>query len=383
MNLPSASYLPRVVPCPASHALPQEPEEKGAAAHRGTAIHAYLAAVSKVGRDAALEQVPAEYLEECEAIPVERLPTNLAAEVTFALDLGAGTARELGRDLGRDYSGALSHELVGTADLVGIADDCVTVLDYKSGWSRQPPAGEHWQLLALAVAGARAYGVSNARVGIITLHDGRSHYDMADLDALDLDAALDGLRAMAGRIDSARADVAAGRQPQTHPGAWCRYCPAWKSCPSQTALLRQVVAAPEAVERDVLALLTPETARLAYERIKQVSDVVRRVEQAVYAWAARTPIDLGDGTVLGPTQTQRESIDAEKALRVLEARLGPHINIAVERSTSKAAIKRAITALAKESGGKVAPLEREILEALRSAGAVEMKTTETIKEHKA
>lgn len=383
MTLPTASYLPRVVACPASFVLPQEREEKGRPAAQGTAIHAYLAAVGTKGREAALADVPEEFRDVCDAIPLERLPLNLAAEVTLAIDLETGAARELGRDLNRDYSAALPTEIVGTVDALGMNDDEVLIIDWKSGRGHVDPAARNWQLLALAVAAARVYGKSRARVGIGFVPEGsKPWFDWADLDALDLDAALYQLRKMARRIEKARADLAAGRTPETTPNVHCRYCPAWKSCPSQTALLRQVVAAPAEIEREVMTLLTPETARAAYERIKLVSAVVKRVEQAVYAWAATSPIDLGDGNVLGMTTTQKESVDGDKALPVLRAKFGDAVaEAACERSTSKAAINRALKKVERSKGTSFAEVERDALAALREAGAISIKTTETVQVH--
>src|SRR5690606_37815558 len=181
------SRLPIVARCPASWALPHAEEaEPSEPSQRGTAIHAFLADVSERGRDAALERVPTEYRAACEVIDTDRIPLHLGAEVTFRLDLRSDEAQEIGRNIDRSTYADMDEDpwvIYGTADLVGIGSDGVVVVyDYKTGWSEQDQAGDHWQLRGLALAAARAYGVSHARVGIIRVPEtGTPSYDVAEI----------------------------------------------------------------------------------------------------------------------------------------------------------------------------------------------------------
>src|SRR5690606_33417344 len=96
----TASKIERVAACPGSEALPHA-ESTSAAAERGSAGHAFLAAAGKLGREAALEQVPEEHRALCEAIDLDRLPVDLLAEPAYAWDPVTGKARFLGANIGR------------------------------------------------------------------------------------------------------------------------------------------------------------------------------------------------------------------------------------------------------------------------------------------
>lgn len=377
----SASKLPIVMECPGSMALPWVTEPAGEPAERGSAIHAFLAAVGSVGREAALDQVPAEYLEACEEIDLDRLPTHLAAEVAYALDLVTGKARELGRDLGRAYPETSETEIVGTADLVGLDADCVHVYDYKTGWSEQAPAGQHWQLIGLAVMAARAIGADSARIGVIQLRDGRSWWDVAELDAIALDAAFLRLQQMREKALVAETQVADGRVPDLRTGPHCRYCPAALSCPAQVGMIRAAAAAPE----EITALgeaLTLDTAAKAYRRIREVRAVLGKVEAQIHALASREPIPLGDGMVLGLVSKTKESINGDVALPLLREKYGEAAEQAVEVSITKARLKDALRIVAKSTGAKITHLEKEALALLREHDGIQTKTSETVAEYK-
>lgn len=386
MRRVTASRLPIIEACPASWALPHAVEEAGEPAQRGSAIHAFLAAVHTKGRDAALEAVPEEYRAACEVIDVERLPTHLAVEVAYAYDPERGSAREIGRDTGRDYSAARPGEIAGTADLVGLdGSDTVVIYDYKSGWSNQVAAREHAQLRALALMAARTHGASAARIGIIRLWEsGVATYDVAELDAVDLDEVELELGRTLYEVRAAEHAIEQGRIPDTRPGPHCRYCPAAATCPSQTALVRQAVAAPAELDAMIGIALTPEIAARAYERIREVRAVIGRVEAQIYAMASREPIDLGGGKFLGLRTSERESIDGDKAMPLLRQSFGAEIaEAACEAKITKTRLRDALRIYATKTGAKLAQVEREAMAALRAEGAVEVKRSETIGEYDA
>lgn len=381
------SRLPIVVPCPASAALPYVTRDVGAPAKRGSAIHAYLAEVSQVGREKALASVPEEYLDACEAIDTERLPTHLAPEVAFLLDLETGEAEEIGRDIDRRYPDDVGPmQIVGTADLVGIDEGAgaVVVYDYKTGWAAQEEAGLHWQIRGLALAAARAYGQSAARIGIIRVPEtGRPSYDVAELDAFDLDAIEDSLRRTLARVAYWREAVAAGRTPDVHMGSHCRYCPAAYSCPGQVGLLRAVALSPDVAE-PALDELTPEVAAEAYRRAQHIEAMLARVKAQLEGVATRAPIPLGDGRELGPVTMRREKLLADVALPILREHYGEGVaKAAVELRTSKKAIRDALRPYAQRLDAKITDIEREALDLIRGADGVKVSESTRIAERKA
>src|SRR5690606_19492231 len=384
------SRLPIVARCPASWALPHAEEaEPSEPSRRGRAIHAFLADVSVHGREAALERVPEEYRAICEAIDTDKLPTHLAHEVAFRLNLRTGAARELGRNIDRNYELDRSdwdeYCIDGTADLVGIddEDDAVVVYDYKTGWSAQDDAADHWQIKALALAAARAYGKSNARLGIIRVWEsGTVSYDVATFDAFDLDRIEVDLCAVLDRRFEAVNEIRAGRVPTVTTGRHCRYCPAFHACPAQVALVRQAAAAPEDLERRFAELITPENAALAYHRIVEVQMVLDRVMKQIKALAEKAPIPLGNNRMLGSVERTRESIVAEKALPILRDHFGDEVaRAAAEVSITKTRLRDALREYAQRTGEKLKHVEQQALELLRTSGGIQVSTSHTIAEY--
>ena len=383
------SALPIVARCPASWALPHAREaDPSEPAERGSAIHAFLADVTKHGRDAALERVPEEFRPACELIDTDRLPTHLAAEVTFRLDLRGERAEEVGRDLDRSTYAKRTGEawvVYGTADLVGIDEesDAVVVYDYKTGWSTQDDAADHWQIKALALAAAWAYGKANARVGIIRVWEtGRVSYDVAELDTFDLEGAAEDLNRILDARVKAGEDLREGLAPSVTTGRHCRYCPAFHACPAQVALVRQAAAAPEDLERKLAELITPENAAKAYHRIAQVQMVLDRVKKQIHALAEKEPIPLGNGRMLGPVERSRESIVGEKALPILREHFGAEVaEAAIEISLTKGRLKNALQSYAKQTGSKITHVERQALDLLRKSGGVSVSTSRTVAEY--
>lgn len=384
------SRLPIVARCPAAWALPHAEEaEPSEPSRRGRAIHAFLADVSEHGREAALERVPEEYRAICEAIDTDTLPTHLAHEVAFRLNLRTGTARELGRNIDRNYEIDRSdwdeYCIDGTADLVGIDEeaDAVVVYDYKTGWSAQDDAADHWQIKALALAAAWAYGKSNARIGIIRVWEtGHVSYRVAELDAFDLAGVAEDLHRILDARARAWEDLRAGRAPSVTTGRHCRYCPAFHACPAQVALVRQAAAAPEDLERKLAELITPENAAKAYHRIVEVQLVLDRVMHQIKALAEKAPIPLGNNRMLGPVERTRESIVAEKALPILREHFGEDVaEVAAEVAVTKTRLRDALRGYAQRTGEKLKHVEQQALELLRKSGGVQVSISRTIAEY--
>jgi hypothetical protein len=378
------SKLQRVAICAPSAVLPQDGSENSAR-ERGNAVHDFLHRVgSGADRDTALEQVPEEHHDACAAIDLARLPilTGLAAEVAFAYDVETGHSRELGRGLERNYSGVRATELPGTADLVGLIPDGQGLFlgDWKTGRVAVSSALKSWQLRALALAACRAYGRSYAIVALITLHGDVVKYDQARLDLFDLASSAAELRAIVERVRKAKARAAAGERPEVVSGAHCRYCPAFAHCPAQVALVRQLAIEPVSIEREVMTLLTPETATRAWGRLKQVEAIVKRVRETLYGWAEEHPIDCGNGMVFGPVEAKKRELSGQIARKVLLERHGAEVaDAACTFETSQAAIERALKPVAPNGG--LAKLKRETIAEIEMAGGLTVKRVTRMEEH--
>src|SRR5690606_12850245 len=128
-----------------------------APAMRGQAIHAFLEAAAKVGREDALLEVSDEYRMVCESIDLEALPPleGLSPEVALAYVPETGDSIALDGVEGREYGSLPAGAIPGTADLIGLLDDdAVFIGDYKTGWTA-PRAETSMQIRMYALMAAR------------------------------------------------------------------------------------------------------------------------------------------------------------------------------------------------------------------------------------
>lgn len=377
--LPTASGLTRALKCPGSLQLPQVQREAGAPATTGTQVHSFLERVSELGREAALEQLTDERAARiCAALDLSTLPlgdgTSWAAEVAYGWNLGTGAGREVGRNVGRGYP-TQPGEVYGTADLVALSADSQTVhvLDVKTGRGWMPSAAESAQLRFLALAACATYGCAQAEVGHLHVReDGTVWLERATLDALELDLFAEQLRTL-------HADAQAGKGALAE-GPWCRYCPSFASCPAKAALACASVGLP--------AQLTPEVVAQAWTRMKEVRQVLDRVEEALREFASTTPVSLGNGMQLAAVESSRDELDGAKVYAVMLKLYGDEVaRASVELEASKKSVDRGVRLVAeqlKAQGEKATlkDLNAKALEAVRQAGGVLTKSRVEVRERR-
>jgi hypothetical protein len=353
------SALPRVEVCPASAALPRDPERPAEYADRGTSRHLFLAAVPELGAEAALALVPEAHRAECAGIDLEGLPLdNVETEVSFAIHLETGRARLLGRNLARQYQ-LEPGEIAGTVDVLGPW----YVGDYKGEHDdTPPPPADNLQLLAGAWAAAEVYGWDTVRVELIHLRADGSHWrEAADLDAIALGAAMVRIRKAAARV-SPEIVVRSGH---------CRWCPSFGSCPGTLALARRLVT-PEVVEAEAQGLLATQAGH-ALQLVRVARKVLERVEAEIREVASREPIPLPGGKAYGPGEVRR--VKSGAALRVLRERYGEDVEAAARKvSTSMDRIKEALAPVAKDRGVPLAAMVRETEAAIAAADGFDTET---------
>lgn len=301
MNLPTASSLERAIKCPASCCLPQIRSQGGKAANKGTAVHKFLERCLYIGRDAALEEVSAEFQPLCRQIDVDvLLPRGMKfmAEVGYAMDVYNQTARMLGEGGNRDYSTVKENELCGTADLVAVWEDQVYIRDFKTGAGFVAPASTNQQLRFFALAAALAHGKKNAVVEIVKiLHNGEIACDPAEFDAGDLARIMIELQEMLSNLSNTQELVNNGSQPPLSEGNWCQYCPAFEQCPAKTALIGSFLGgkfSAETADEDLLEV---------YRRVRSLEKLAKkgleRAKEMVEATCEGGLLDLGNGYVYG------------------------------------------------------------------------------------
>lgn len=387
----SGSGLDRGYRCPPSLVLPQTRSDTKWS-HGGTVVHEFLANVSQLGEAKALLAVPEEHRDACAAIDLELTPASspdaYAAEVAFAYDPERDTARELGRGLTRDeaYSRCLPGEVPGTADVVGLTDDEVVVLDYKSGWTQLGPIRRNLQLRFYALCAARVYGKDKARIGIIRVRPNEEPFwDCADLDIVDLDATAYAVSQVRQRALAVEEMLATGGKPLTVQGEHCAWCPAFNSCPSKMGLARELGGLEDAAGFSP-ATLTEENFPKVWERLEQAEEVLKRVRQVLEEFTRLRPVPAENGYVIGPRAYPRDDIDPDIAQQVLADMVDELAAIDAVRAakeTGKGLIEDAIRK-AKARGQKVVIKRKkeEVLAEIRARGGITTSVSFPVSRHR-
>ena len=406
MRIPiTGSRAHRVWKCPASAVLPQVDEgpRNEPARRRGKQIHAYLERVAAIGVDAALAEQPDELYPLLRALDLDELPTWLATEVAFAWDWKARTARELGRNLDRDYTGVdWTRETPATLDIVGsaMASHAGLVSDYKSGHSKYPAPDYFGQTLLGGLCARSVYKLEKVALELIHIHDDGTHHKVRRwVGEFELDAFEDEWGAAMELVDHWEAEYAAGRGVNVNEGPHCEYCPAYNQCPAKTALVRQLpaelrglgiqVGQDEAgapvllIERGKISIRSASEMWMAIERIE---DVLSRAKQEIIGIAAFEPIPLPDGRVIGRLQTERRALDGRIVAEVLDARYGRQEREAtVELECTMDSLRRCVVRNIKPHE-KISTKKRDgvfdrVLEDIESKGGIVINSTDSIKPH--
>lgn len=377
---------------------------------RGTGIHGFLLAVSRIGRDAALAEIKDDKLRSaCELLNTARLPVDpklYAAEVAFAFDTRTGRARELGRAIDRDYvgHGATPDDICGSADVVAlVGTDAVYVGDYKSGFKHLPQPVAMWQFRFLALAAARAYGRDRVLVEIIRLgKDGEPYRIGGEVGLFELAEIAEQLREL--HADQARY-AAADVDPPLVTGSHCSGCESISFCPASTAMIRAAsssndaqalaplvaiedkkarkAALGDAVIVGVAAQLTEEHALEALGQVDALEVLVEKLRQQIDDYASVHPIRLPNGQIYGPVERSKSSPEGEKVWHFLSEKFGPEAAWkAVKLTSTWTAIGELAGRVAKETGRKKTHVEREMKDELYALRAVKSVFYQSVMAHK-
>lgn len=348
--------------------VPSAARELGNAFHERAAARINGRPCAVVGElGAALE---AASLEALDMQPGKR------AEVAYAFDPAASTARELGVDIGRAYDerGARPGEICGSADVVtpryggGVS---VTVDDWKTGQDCGP-AQTSTQLRALASMAALAGGVGHAIVRYRYVSEDGVRDEEAELDDFALRQVIP--LELVVLADAVREE---GPTSLPEPGSWCEYCPAFGHCPAQRAMVEAAAPAHARhlpVLQDATAAITsPDAAAQIIASLNALDGLVKIWWHKLDEYAdACGPIDVGGGKFYKGWDETRESIvvDEPAELALLE-HFGAAYKSLIERSITKSAIEaHAATVAAK---GKKAEMVRAVMASLRTAGSTRPK----------
>jgi hypothetical protein len=338
----TASGLERLDGCPASGALPVRALTTGDAAERGNEIHGYLEIMLPtpplMALEHALAKVPDEWRPACAGIDLAAQRAGLEeiqTEVAFLLDVETEAVTRLGAHLDRAYPDCGQWQVPGTIDLVGLrASGRLVVRDYKTG-QRVTATRDNLQMLFAATVVSLYYDVSEVDAELTYVHeDGSTWTDLYTFTAMDLVGACDRIRGILLGVEDARAELAvAGALPVYPSEKRCKYCPAFISCPAQTALARSLLpdltmlAGPnqpakvkdlQPAVRAYFAELSDEDAGRAWEVRTKAKRLLEAIDEALKARARKQGIPLPSGKRVVALESKRKvaSFDlAEKLLR--------------------------------------------------------------------
>ena len=388
MTQPTGSALHRAMACHASMFLPQTREPSGDAATTGIIIHRYLELVVKNASPAnALLDVANTYsgheaLDRCAGLEIpshrpEFDRTDAIAEISFAYDVAADASRIVGVGLNREYGELAPYEIAMTLDVVvqPADNEPLRVTDWKTGHVRLGPPEEYAQLLVGALAACRHYNVTECIVAFGWVGDSEIYFQEAHLDTFTLESFAADLRQY--QKDAAEVALLIGRggTPDVVAGSHCQYCPAFYSCPSTTALVRQLPGLDGQT-------LTRSKMGEAWVKLKSYRKAIGVMERAIRAEAEMEPITLPTGKTLGMDSWDgNEKLDGRISHDAVLAITGDRsvADTAVSFVATKAGIRRALKTVA--PNGTLSATTKEVLDEIRNSGGATRPRKREVREY--
>jgi len=337
----TGSALTRILNCPSSEAL-EKAENASEWADAGHEDHEELA------HQVRTRTLPPEL--------AKYVPPDPHAEVKLCYDAATHEGRFVGQASDRNYGAPRPFEIFMSTDVVGVDEDgeTVIVVDWKTGQSDVEPAATNGQLWGCALAACRALDKSRAIIRIVYTNRPGAPCDEHLIEGLELAEFAGQLERLHLVVTERKAAKSRGEILETREGSWCKYCAAKWRCPSKVGLLIQVAEKGLAIIGETE--MTPERARRGYEQIVAVEDLVRDARKRLETYVdEQGPIDLGNGRAFGRyARRGNEKLSGDVAVQAIAAVVGEAArefeSLAVERSTSKAAIDRAAKQLGCKRG---------------------------------
>lgn len=209
--------------------------------------------------------------------------TTVEPEIAYAVDVEKLTARPLVGVRNRAYGQLGKYEIPATLDLVAQrADGHWKVRDWKFGvWSTK------YQILVQAMAVAWHHNVAFVDAGTIHVSLTDRTYEEYQED-LFLDDLEDHARQIKQAIDKAQALAEALADdaflvPDTHMGAWCKYCPALPYCPSRNAMLSNMLPEVRAAVAHAARPISSEECGRIWNRMREIEHACEQVRETLLA----------------------------------------------------------------------------------------------------
>lgn len=327
----SASHTERTFACPASLVLPRV-RRPSPDADRGHGGHRFVRAVlSGIPVEKALESVDESLRSLCRAIDWRKLGADLhdvRGEVSYALDVRARTARELGVDIGRDYAGAASRagaplgewEVPGSDDIEGTRFDGVpVVLDMKFGFGDVTEPEDNGQGLYFGAARSILTGAPEVEFRLARVHtDGGITIQSTVYTRFEIDSYLDEYEEALERVRQTRRVYLARGAVSVAEGTHCNYCDAFDSCPGKQALARSMLGDIVDLHGRIQAMSLEDAGRAWVKAHDEIAPLLKIVIDALKERAGREPIPTRPGKVLREVQSGRRDFSDKAAIALLK-----------------------------------------------------------------
>lgn len=178
-----------------------------------------------------------------------------------------------------------------------------------------------------------------------------------------------------------RKRVESGQVVDVTIGEHCKGCPAFRACPANLMLVREMAAANSDIAKEI-GQLSPEDAGRVWASLKQVKRLIEEIEDALKLYADQQPIPLPDGVKeLVRTESRVELIRGKDAISVLQEQLGDAVFDIVDVSVKKKQLQRVLKERLADNAAVKETMQR-LLRTLREAGAVEERRSVIYREKK-
>lgn len=265
---------------------------------------------------------------------------EVAMAADTALDAAGGRASaSLGRYLDRGYPLFPTPTwLAGTADMVRVDGDVVSVADLKTGRGQSrgalPPPEEAGQLLSLAwltsvLAAARRPGWRPRRVRLAWWYTSERPDDVEDSE-IEADRLFVWADRFCARVAQARAFGAL----QLQRGPQCQGCAAFDACPAQGGAIRRVAELSGTPEPD--GALSPEYLAAAWNDLVAAERITAAAREAIQTRvAAAGPVPVGPSHELRLVRSNPTRLDPAVAEQVLGERFAECATISISQESMR------------------------------------------------
>lgn len=348
------SALPNLWACPSSQAPTEHPyAPQSDAADAGSAAHDALAEVVD-GREPDIPAIAQRY----------QVPEK---DVDILAAVGRRAWDEIKADFPTAYAehrlSSKTYDLRGRADVFGMdGAGGLSVVDWKTNRARTKVRP---QLEGYALCAAEQYGLDpGGRVRVYTVWLRLGIIDCATMRNPDIGHFI-------AQLDRKRGDI--GRAYA--PGDACTYCRRQLECQARRLYIKDAVTA--LVDQDTPGVPVAADLALLYHRAKALRGALGRYDAALKAALQDGPLPDGrDGTLQLETQT-REDIDPQAAWPVLTDLGYTESDLAACMAVKAGACMDVVRGRAPR--GQKGAAEAALKKSLREAGAVSVRTFESIK----